>query len=110
MLWTNTQCFRPLKKESRRMNRCMRITCAVEGNEIGLHTFVQKYAKIFALEGMVQPISDTRVRVVVCGAQDTIEDVVDALHHGVVEQMLSAIEIEPFLKDRDYRGVFRVIE
>ncbi len=92
------------------MNRCMRITCAVADSEVGLHTFVQRYAKKFELEGVVQSLSDTRVRVVVCGTQDAIEDFVDALHHGVVEHVVSALEIEPFLKDRDYRGVFRVIE
>jgi len=92
------------------MNRCMRITCSVQNDRSILHSFVQKYAKTFSLEGMVQPISDTAVRVIVCGTQEAIEDFVDALHHGVIEHKLNTIEIEPFLKNRDYRGVFRVIE
>lgn len=92
------------------MNRCMRITCVAEKGQTGLHTFVQQYAKEFSLEGMVQPITETRVRVIVCGEQNAIEEFLDALHHGTVERMLDVLEVEPFLKDRDYRGVFRVIE
>lgn len=92
------------------MNRCMRITCSVQKDRNLLHSFVQKYAKTFSLEGMVQPLSETTVRVIVCGTENAIEDFVEALHSSVVEHNLDTIEIEPFLKNRDYRGVFRVIE
>lgn len=92
------------------MNQCMRITCMTAANRHDLHEFVQKYAGQFGLEGLVQPLTDQAVRVVVCGSHDAIEDFMDILHHGIIEQMLQRFEIEPFLKDRDYRGVFRVIE
>ncbi|MFS8506716.1 MAG: acylphosphatase [Candidatus Babeliales bacterium] len=92
------------------MNRCMRIMCMVEDGKDGIHTFVQQYAQKFLLEGLIQPVNATHVRVIVCGQREAIENFIDALHHGVVEKMIRGIEMEPIFKDRDYRGVFRVIE
>lgn len=91
------------------MNQCMRITFIIDGDHRKLHTFVQEQAKKYALEGMVQPLSDTRVRVVACGLKESMEDFLDALHYGIAHGFMDALEVEPFLKDRDYRGVFRVI-
>ncbi len=92
------------------MNRCMRIMCKVEDGKIGIHDFIQQYAQKFSLEGLTQPVSATQVRVIVCGQYEAIENFIDALHHGVVEKMIESIQMEPVFKDRDYRGVFRVIE
>lgn len=92
------------------MKQCMRITCMTGTAQDEVRGFIQKYAAQFDLEGLIQPLSGESVRVVVCGSHNAIENFMDILHHGIVEHMLQHFEIEPFLKDRDYRGVFRVIE
>lgn len=92
------------------MNRCMRITCAVHKDQKHVHALVQDYAQKFLLEGMVQPVTQSTVRVIVCGAAQAVEEFIDELHNSFVATQVAEIEVEPFLKDRDYRGVFRVIE
>ncbi len=92
------------------MNQCVRVTIIVEGTKESVHSFVKEQAKECALEGVVQPLSDTKVRIIACGIRDSIDTFIDALHTGVADNTLDTMEVEPFMKDRDYRGVFRVIE
>lgn len=92
------------------MNQCMRITFIAEGGKESLHSFVRRQAKEFSLEGVVQPFTDDKVRVIVCGPRDNVEDFIDTLYSGANEKMLDNLRVEPIMKDRDYRGVFRVIE
>ena len=76
-----------------------------------LHNFIQKHAQKLDLEGSVQvmPI-EKKVRIIVCGLKEHVEDFLDLLHKGSGKYVPRNIEVEPFLKDKDYRGVFRVIE
>lgn len=93
------------------MNKCLRITFSASMPEGFLHDFVQKNAKKLNLEGVVQMLpAEQKVRVIVCGDKDIVDKFVDLLHKGTGKTLLNQIEIEPFLKDKDYRGVFRVIE
>jgi acylphosphatase len=93
------------------MHKCLKITFSGSIPEGFLYDFVQKEAKKFKLEGMVQVLaSENRIKIIVCGDKDSVDDFVDLLHHGTGKIVPEDIQIEPFLKDRDYRGVFRVIE
>lgn len=93
------------------MNKCLKITFSASVPEGFLHDFIQTHAKKLNLEGVVQVIAgEKKVRVVVCGDKDVVDQFVDLLHKGTGKTLLDQIEIEPFLKDKDYRGVFRVIE
>ena len=93
------------------MNKCLKITFSASMPEGFLHDFIQKHAKKLNLEGVVQLIiAEKKVRVIVCGDKDVVDKFVDLLHKGIGKTLLDPIEIEPFLKDKDYRGVFRVIE
>lgn len=93
------------------MYKCLKITFSGSIPEGFLHNFIQQEAKKLNLEGMVQFFpSENRIKIIVCGGKDSVDDFVDALHRGTVKLATQNIQIEPFLKDRDYRGVFRVIE
>lgn len=93
------------------MHKCLKITFSGAIPEGFLHNFIQKEAKKLNLEGMVQVIAtENRIKIIVCGHKDAVDDFVDVLHKGSEKTILEGIQIEPFLKDRDYRGVFRVIE
>lgn len=93
------------------MYKCLKITFGGSIPEGFLHNFIQREAKKLNLEGMVQFLSnENRIKIVVCGGKDSVDNFVDALHKGTAKLMPEDIQIEPFLKDRDYRGVFRVIE
>ena len=92
------------------MNQCLRITFVVDVDSDILHTLVHKYAEKLSLEGMVQPVTDTKVKVMACGSKEKMDQFLDALHEAGAQKQLHDIEIEPFFKDRDYRGIFRVLE
>ncbi len=92
-------------------HKCLKITFGAGIPEGFLQGFVQENAKKLSLEGVVQHITtEDRIRVIVCGGKDAVDQFVDILHNGSDKVVLEDIQIEPFLKDKDYRGVFRVIE
>lgn len=88
------------------MNKCLKITLTVERMEGFLHAVVQPKARKCDLEGVVQPVSDSQIRIIICGSKDNVDAFVDLLQKEAIKD----VEIEPFVKDKDYRGVFRVIE
>ena len=92
------------------MIKCLKITFSLVGDEITLHSFLQKYAKQFNIEGVVQRMPDKTMKLIACGEGEAVDEFVDFLHKGTTNVLLEDIELEPFLKDKDYRGVFRVIE
>lgn len=74
---------------------------------------IQKKAKDLNLEGTVQTTHHAEhsdLRIVVCGSKKSIDDFIDFLHLEIADKVISSAEIEPFIKDRDFRGVFRIIE
>jgi acylphosphatase len=92
------------------MNKCLKITFTANFSDDFLQSFIQKQAKELDLEGIVQIIGPGRkVRIIACGVKEAVDQFVDTLQGSDVCH-LEDIEIEPFLKDKDYRGVFRVIE
>lgn len=100
------------------MHKCLKITLTLEsearelqsnGNEF-LQNVVQKYARKYGLEGMAQPTSLGKIKIIVCGHKDKVDGFVDVIHKESTGQQIEDIEIEPYLKDKDYRGVFRVLE
>ena len=92
------------------MNKCLKITFIAEPREHLLYTVIQQQARQRNLEGLTQPIGPDKIKIVVCGKKEEVDSFVDYLHSQALEEHITSIEIEPFLKDRDYRGVFRVIE
>lgn len=93
------------------MNKCLKITFSSSIPEGFLQDFVQTNAKKLNLEGMVQIVStENKIKLIVCGDKDAVDQFVDLLHKGSGKTIPDDIQIEPFLKDKDYRGVFRVIE
>jgi acylphosphatase len=93
------------------MNKCVRISFNIAYPENFLRTFVQKYASELGLEGLAQVAHvEQRTVVMVCGPKNEVDEFVDILHKGSKDVQLQGLEVEPFLKVKDYRGVFRVIE
>lgn len=75
-----------------------------------LRDFVQKNARKYTLEGTAQATSQTSAKIMICGEKDNIDGFLDVLHKGTKDVELDEIHIEPFIKEKDYRGIFRVIE
>ena len=110
-MWVPEYAVFYLKKGEFCMNQCLRITFVVPvGKREKLRAKIHKQARTLLLEGTVQVVRDTHIKVVACGSRENMEQFLDTLHHEIARQKCDTLEIEPFLKERDYRGVFRVIE
>lgn len=94
------------------MNKCLKVIFSVESLSGVLDDFVQKQARKFELEGVAQILEgqEPMIQIIVCGDKDNVDAFIDELHKGTKKFMPKDIEIEPFLKSKDYRGVFRIIE
>lgn len=93
------------------MTQCLRITFTLEKLPKNfLHSVVQKEAQKLGLEGAVQIMGDNLIRIIVCGKKEAVDQFIDFLHHKTAKEVVSSIEMEPFIRQKDYRGVFRVIE
>ena len=94
------------------MSQCLHITFFLDGPKNFLHSVVQKQARTLGLEGTVQVVNGQgkSVKILACGGRESIDDFVDLLHKEAARDAIKDIEIEPFIKEKDFRGVFRVIE
>jgi acylphosphatase len=92
------------------MNKCLKIIFSGEFPEDFFQEFVQKHAKKLKIEGTVQYAEKNVVRIIACGDKNSIDAFLDLLHKGPSGASVGDIEVEPLLKEKDYRGVFRVIE
>ncbi len=94
------------------MVQCLRIFISIVFPKKLLHTIYEK-AKELDLEGTVQTTQHEKysdVRIVICGSKKSIDSFIDFFHVEIADKTFSPAEIEPFIKDRDFRGVFRIIE
>ncbi len=93
------------------MNQCLRITFEVPSNRRQtIRSLIQKEAKKLFLEGTVRVMPDSNLKVIACGNKNKMDMFLDVVLKEIASLRCDGLEIEPFLKDRDYRGVFRVIE
>lgn len=93
------------------MNKCLRINVLADFPDNFLQGFVQKNARKYDLEGSAQVVEAGRnIVIIICGDSDKMDAFLDDLHKGTAQCVPDSIEIEPFLKEKDYRGVFRIIE
>jgi acylphosphatase len=92
------------------MHKCLKVTFAGDVTSQFLRNAVQKTAKKYGLEGVAQMIDAKKASVVVCGKKEEVDTFLDEIHKELAIHDFFDIEIEPFLKEKDYRGVFRIIE
>lgn len=92
------------------MSQCLRINFTMDIPKNFLHAFIQKNARLLQLEGTVQIEGQNNIRIIVCGKKENIDQFVDLLHKRAIKEELTNMQFEPFISDKDFRGVFRVIE
>jgi acylphosphatase len=91
------------------MNQCVRITLVVSACVPVFKRLIQKNAQKLAIEGVGSVSAPNALRIIAHGDHDAIDEFIDALYTGCKGIRPSLIEVEPFVKDRDYRGIFRII-
>lgn len=93
------------------MNRCLRIIIIAQFSK-DFPLAVLKAAKNLKLEGTIQLVDPNtqQIKIIACGSGESLDEFVDFLHEKTAKLEFVSFELEPFLKDKDYRSVFRIIE
>lgn len=93
------------------MNQCLKISFVAENPKEVLDSMVKQRARDLGIEGTVQALNGRTVNIVACSNnKEILEAFLDLIHREAISGVVQSIAIEPFLKNKDYRGVFRVIE
>ena len=94
------------------MKQCLHITFVLKVPKGFLQTRLAQRARELAIEGTAHSVGaqEPMITVIACGKKDDLQDFVDMLHKEAATKIIEKIEIEPFIKSKDYRGVFRIIE
>jgi acylphosphatase len=92
------------------MNRCLKITFSTSKSKEFLDSVIKKSARDLGIEGTVQALGSESINIFACSSKETLEDFLDVLHKEEARGLVQDIVIQPFLKNKDYRGVFRVID
>ncbi len=93
------------------MYKCLRISFDATAHNASVMQTIQQIAKKYDLEGLVQSVgAEKKVMIIACGNAESLDSFLDTLYHGLDKEPIGDIHVEPFLNDKDYRGVFRVLE
>ena len=91
------------------MKQCLRITITGTVQGVGYREFVKKNAEQCAVEGTIKNSENGSVIICACGLSENLDKLIDNLYKGSSKSEIKDISIEPFMKDKDFRSVFRVI-
>lgn len=91
------------------MKKCLKITlrAKIVG---GLRDAIQAVARKLDVEGTVQLAEPNELVIIACGSKDNIDTFLDTIHQGFGSNIPEDVQVEPFLKEKDYRGIFRILE
>lgn len=90
------------------MKQCVKITLSIENPTEILKKLVHPQAQKLDIEG-VGHVQDGLVKITAAGTNSAIDAFIDALYRGYKNTRPRLVEVEPFIKIHDYRGVFRII-
>lgn len=91
------------------MKRCLKMLIKIDHWQNSWSSDIQNQAQKLQIEGVMQEVEDMQMRIMICGKNDQLDDFVDYLYDFFVDKKIEIQELEPFIKERDYRGIFRVI-
>lgn len=92
------------------MKKCLKITFIAKGSDSKVYEAMQAAARDLELEGTAQVNDSHEIIIIVCGAKEKIDNFLDKVHEGFGQMIPEDVQIEPFLKEKDYRGIFRILE
>jgi hypothetical protein len=97
------------------MRKCVKIILTDFGDLDVLYTLLKKKLSFDDLEGYAEPFSDEELHIVLYGPKKEVDNFVGSIEEIVLKANAHTKDeigffVEPFLKDEDYRGVFRFIK
>jgi hypothetical protein len=91
------------------MNKCLKITL-IGSVQDSLLEHIKSYARTNSIQGLLQKEYEFQYKIIVYGLKDHIDSLIDSLHERAEKEGIDEVDIEPFIKDKDYRGVFRIVQ
>jgi len=91
------------------MRRCLKATVFGKVQGVSYRAFVQKHAQILGIEGTIQNDEHGNVIIYACGRSEKLDNLIDLLYKGPSHASVQDVLVEPFMSEKDFRGVFRVI-
>lgn len=91
------------------MDQCLMISITAGLAKKFLESFVKKYANDFSLEGSARIVDDNMVKIVVCADSQSLDGFIDMIYKNFDKYKIEDISVESFFREKDYRGIFRVI-
>ena len=92
------------------MKKCIKVQFYTKNPQEFLKQVMPIGIKNFKIEGFAQALDVQTVQIFMCAEQEELDNFLDLIYENIDRYALENIELEPFLKDRDFRGVFRVVE
>ncbi len=92
------------------MKKCLKILVVGRVQDPTFKIHVQKKAGQLGLEGILQNGGDQNVIIFVRGGNGDLDVFVDDLYKDISKHRIQNIISEPFTQDKEFRGVFRIIE
>lgn len=92
------------------MEKCLKIMFNVEVDRMVIQQIIQRCSKDIVVEGVAQLFPEHPGKVIICGSVEDVDIFIDRMYEELAKSNVEEPVIEPFLKDRDYRGVFRIVE
>jgi acylphosphatase len=90
------------------MRKCLIIRAHGNVQPEAYKATIQKNAQALNIEGTIQNQEDG-VLVHVCGLSDNLDKFIDAFYSAIDKSKINDVTTEPFVSEKGYRGVFRII-
>ena len=91
------------------MRKSLKIHVLGKVQGVSYRTAAQKHAQSLGIEGTVQNAEDGSVIIYACGQSDNLDKLIDFLYKGTSDSKITDLIAEPFMNEKDFRGVFRII-
>jgi hypothetical protein len=96
--------------EERGMNKCVKIVIKAQGADLlRIREISERASREYLIEGTLYLYTPYSAELIIAGSKERVDSFIDAIYGAVHDASRCDIVIEPGSKERDYRGVLRVI-
>ncbi len=91
------------------MKQCIKIIVTGQVQSSAYKEAIQKQAQKLHIEGTLQNHEEVDLLIFACGQSDGLDELIDEIYKGTSDIKIRDVIIEPFINEKNYRGVFRII-
>lgn len=92
------------------MKQCIKIVITGKVQSTSYKEVIQKQAMKLHIEGTLQNYEDGDLLIFACGQSGDLDELIDHIYKGTSDIKIRDVIIEPLINEKNYRGVFRIIE